>query len=165
MTQVRRYDTGTTVVSLRDHRDARRGLSDNARLSFERRDPEWKNVVMRRLAELVALNRGWDGFDAPPVEFHNAYFSVQMLQSICSVETPAPAIVPGYYGDLQVEWHSAGTHIELHVKGPNRVEAWRSTDETGVEGEEIDLSTDFTIVAKWLADLTRAFRDDDRARA
>jgi hypothetical protein len=63
---------------------------------------------------------------------------------------PAPNIVPGISGDLQIEWHTEDGDIELDVRAPNEVHAWRETPETGSEGQELSLSNDFTKVAAWL---------------
>ena len=64
-----------------------------------------------------------------------------------------PQIVPGVAGDLQVEWHIARTDIELDIRGPNDVRAWICNERTGPDGQEFDLTNDFTIVAKWIRDL------------
>lgn len=119
---------------------------------FDSESCEWQAVAKSRLEELIRLKEGWDGYSAFPVSFDNAMFAYQMLDSIARPETPAPQIVPGPSGDLQIEWHLAQGDIELWVRGPNNVHAWRSTDDG--EDEEIDLSTDFATVAEWLKEIT-----------
>lgn len=106
-----------------------------------------------RLEELVRLPIGWDGYQGQPVDFLNACFALSFLNKICGPETPPPQIVPGYGGDLQIEWHTLQGDIELHVKGPNNVYAWRAMANGDLDGEELDLTVDFTVVAQWVKDI------------
>lgn len=115
----------------------------------------WSEIVRDRLDELCALKIGWDGYGAPPVSFVTAHFAMGMMEAIGSENTPTPQIVPGIDGDLQIEWHLGQGEIELHVKSPNDVMAWRSTEQAPVDGEEISLRTDFKVVAEWLAQIVR----------
>lgn len=114
----------------------------------------WEGPAIKRLEELIRLKHGWDGYQAVPVSFNTAYFAMQMLESICSDDTEAPQIVPGTNGDLQIEWHDVCGDIELDVRGPNQVFAWRLTPETGPDGQELRLRNDFHAVAIWLKELT-----------
>ncbi len=107
--------------------------------------------VTKRLEDLIRLERGWDGYAGSPVSFFNATFALSMLKSICDSQTPAPQIVPGSSGDLQVEWHTLRGDVELHVRTPNDVQAWRVTS-SGVE-EELSLANDFSEVVVWLKEL------------
>ena len=107
--------------------------------------------VTKRLEDLIRLERGWDGYAGSPVSFVNATFALSMLKSICDSQTPAPQIVPGSSGDLQVEWHTLRGDVELHVKTPNDVQAWR-VKSSGVE-EELSLANDFSEVVVWLKEL------------
>jgi hypothetical protein len=118
-------------------------------------DPErpWLDSVKERLGQLVQLERGWDGYQGLPVNFANANFALQMLVAACDSNAPIPQIVPGSDGDLQIEWHAPGGNVELHVRGPYDVNAWRQTDETGPDGEEVDLTNDFILVARWIENL------------
>ena len=115
---------------------------------------QWHDAVVQRLNTLVKLERGWDGYNGVPVSFENAHFAMNMLFSACLLDTPAPQIVPGSNGDLQVEWHTEKGDIELHVQAPYKVEAWRSSETTGIDGEEISLTSNFAVVAKWIAEIS-----------
>jgi hypothetical protein len=107
---------------------------------------------MQRLENLIQLPAGWDGYAAPPVGLEVVHFTLQMLKSICPNDMSAPQIVPGAAGDLQVEWHTPGTTIELHVKSPNSVSAWRQSPNTP-DGEEIELTNDFMVVLQWVREM------------
>jgi hypothetical protein len=114
----------------------------------------WQKVTMARLDELVRLPKGWNGYDGEPVRFETAYFTLTILQSVCLGSVPAPQLVPGSGGgDMQAEWHTLDASIELHILGPNQVNAWRCGPSLGEDGEEVNLSTDFTIVSRWLKEM------------
>lgn len=107
---------------------------------------------MDRLEALIQLPIGWDGYNAPPVRLENAYFTMQMLKAICRRDMIVPQIVPGSSGDLQIEWHTEASTIELHVRAPNRVSAWRQAANAS-DGEEVELSNDFKIVLQWVKEM------------
>ena len=115
---------------------------------------DWSTKVVSRLNELCALPVGWNGYTAPPVLFSNASFALVMLQTVCPFDVPEPQIVPGPNGDLQIEWHEEYGDVELHVRAPYNVHAWRCNETTGPNGEEFDLNNEFSLVASWLADLS-----------
>lgn len=114
----------------------------------------WFDAIKSRLEYLVRLKIGWDGYTGLPVNFDNAIFAVKMLENICAAETPAPQIVPGTNGDLQIEWHTLNGDIELHVKAPNNVLAWISEENGEDDGVELQLTNDFTVVASWVKLIT-----------
>lgn len=117
----------------------------------------WRDPVVTRLDELCMLEKGWDGYSAPPVSFSNAHFAMSMLTSACPPNTPVPQIAPGSSGDLQIEWHTEHADIELHVTGPNSVFAWRMVQgPPSIVEDELHLKTDFKVVAKWLGELAEA---------
>jgi hypothetical protein len=116
----------------------------------------WHGEAVSQLEKLVHLQPGWDGYQAEPVLFANATFALRMLESICGDNAPAPQIVPGASGDLQIEWHTLHGDIELHVKAPNDVRAWHSQFTDGTKAEEIDLTFDFIEVAAWVKKVTES---------
>lgn len=111
--------------------------------------PNWQIVVIDKLQELIRLEEGWDGYLAFPVSFESAMFAYKMLESISNSNTPAPQIVPGTSGDLQIEWHLLGGEIELWVRGPNSVHAWCQLHNRS-EQYELELTTDFSTVSEWV---------------
>ena len=119
---------------------------------------KWREPVIKRLNELVALQPGWDGYEGVPVTFENAYFAMDVLDACCRTDDPTPQIVPGASGDLQIEWHLEKGDIELHILAPNDVHAWHVDEYTGFEGEEVLLTNDFTAVVRWIKNLTEPTR-------
>src|SRR6266581_1593483 len=113
----------------------------------------WRDAVAKQLEELVRLPAGWDGYAAEAVSLLNANFALRLLERVCASDTIVPQIIPGSSGDLQIEWHTAHGDIEIHVRAPNDVLAWRSNEQIGPDGEELTLTNDFIAVAHWLEDL------------
>ena len=119
------------------------------------RNLAWRAAVVCHVEELVRLEPGWDGYRGRPVSLEIARFALRLLEAICSPDTPEPQIVPVGGGEIQIEWHEHNTHIELFVRGPNDVAAWRSLVDQAVPAEEeVELTDDFTTVAGWLTELT-----------
>jgi len=116
----------------------------------------WRQRVIERLDELCKLQVGWDGYQAPPVSFANAHFAASMLASACPLDAPEPQIVPGASGDLQIEWHTETTDIELHIRAPNDVDAWRVVMSAPEREDQLHLTMDFRVVADWLVELSEA---------
>lgn len=117
-------------------------------------EPRWAgyDAVLQKLEGLIQLPVGWNGYNAGPVSLAAAYFALEMLKTVCTSATISPQIVPGPNGDLQVEWHTTRGSMELHVRAPNNVHAWRETA-TGEE-TEAELTTDFTLVAHWIKEFS-----------
>lgn len=140
------------IVTL--HPSVRVLLSDASR--------SWHADVTAVLEELVRLEKGWDGYRAIPVKFETAVFSLRVLEAALPTGAPAPFIVPGSGGDLQIEWHTETTDIELHVRAPNDVHALRRVG--GRQLEEFNLTNDFIVVAKWIRSMLES-ADAPRASA
>lgn len=111
-----------------------------------------RDVVLSSLQELVRLEVGWDGYDAPPVSLDNAYFALEVLKTVCNSNTHPPQIVPGSLGDLQIEWHTSRGSIELHIRRPFDVLACRTT--ANGAHEEMTVTNDFLKVASWVSELS-----------
>ena len=124
----------------------------------------WVDELQSRLNELTGLERGWDGYDALPVSYACASFAASLMETICVDSVPAPSLVPGPDGTIQIEWHRAGFDIEVHIRGVNDVQAYRFTHENEFEETE-DLVTDFSLLADWIDELDQAEQEDQLAYA
>ena len=108
---------------------------------------------------------GWDGYRGQPVSFETAIFALRMMESICPSSVPAPQVIPGVAGDVQIEWHTDKGDIELHVRCPNSVHAWRQSESTDEDGQEIELTFDFREIVSWIKQISEADTDADSAAA
>lgn len=129
-------------------------LGTTSRVIVSHANRDWHGEVTEKLNELTALPCGWDGYNAPAVSFDTAYFAFQMLEGISPAEAPAPQIVPGSHGDLQIEWHTDNGDIELHVRRPYVVDGWFVDAIVGADGVERRFTNDFTDAAGWVEKVT-----------
>lgn len=128
--------------------------SSPARILITENVSSWSGAVKKRLEELIKLPAGWDGYQGIHVSFENANFALRVLDAICGLETRVPQIVPGAAGDLQIEWHTLNGDIELHVRAPNDVHAWRALTGGDPDGEELDLTNDFAAIGQWVKEIS-----------
>ncbi|MCZ8158652.1 MAG: hypothetical protein O9256_02010 [Rhizobiaceae bacterium] len=140
-------------------------VSSVSRLVVQAPSRDWREEVQNKLQDLIRLPVGWDGYRGQPVSFETANFAVRMLESILPSGAPAPQVIPGVSGDVQIEWHTEAGDIELHVRRPNSVHAWRETDATGEDGEEVELTFDFRPIVSWIKQISEATADADTAAA
>jgi hypothetical protein len=124
------------------------------RITITDRDAKWRDSAMKNLQAFVRLDRGWDGYAAVPVSLATATFALKMLEAMCNDQTDAPQIVPGPNGEVQLEWHTETGDVEILVRGPYDVTAWRQMVGADDDGEEMQLSTDFLPAAKWIQEVT-----------
>lgn len=113
----------------------------------------WVLELRERLDELTALPVGWDGYVGRPVSFQCANFVANMLERLCQDNVPAPSLVPGSDGSLQVEWHRNHFDVELDVLGVQNVVATRVNHRTGEE-ETIEIQSDFSGIVDWISALS-----------
>jgi hypothetical protein len=86
------------------------------------------------------------------VSFTCAQFAANLLERIFDSDLPAPSLVPGSDGTIQIEWHRNQYDVEIDILAPRKVIASRFDHISGI-AEEIELDSDFTDLAAWLADL------------
>lgn len=114
---------------------------------------DWFNQLCTRLDELTSLPVGWDGYLGQPVSFQSANFVANMLERLYQDNVPAPSLVPGSDGSVQVEWHRNSYDVELDVLGVQQVIATRVHCGTGEE-ETIDIQSDFSDIVDWIRELS-----------
>lgn len=139
-------------ASSRSHSDSHEVFTQH-RVRVPELNSIWATQVEDRLNELTSLQVGWDGYAGKPVSFQCAFFVANMLQRLCQKNVPAPSIVPGSDGSLQVEWHMNSFDVELDVLSPQHVVATRINHRNDEE-EVIEIKNDFTDVVEWVKALS-----------
>ena len=66
-----------------------------------------------RLAELLTLSVGWDGYRGVPAKAHTAGLADRIAKTMSHYGDPAA--VPGADGSIQLEWHQNGYDIEIDI--------------------------------------------------
>ncbi len=112
----------------------------------------WFETLKDRFDDLSSLSKGWDGYRGQAVKFTCAQFAANLLERLFDSNLPPPSLVPGSDGTIQIEWHRNQYDIEIDVLAPYEVVATRFDKVSGLS-EELDLQSDFTDLAVWIADL------------
>jgi hypothetical protein len=73
----------------------------------------WLRSAVTRIEALTALARGWDSYNAQPVEAETAMQAVRFLLDSVDPNLPEPSIVPLGDGGIQIEWHRGGVDVEI----------------------------------------------------
>ena len=135
-----------------------------ARVRVTHPGSRWFAELKDRFDELTALPRGWDGYAGRPVSCDCALFAANLIERLFVDGVPAPQLVPGGDGTLQLEWHRNQFDVEIDVLGPNDVLAVRRDLRTGAV-QELELQADFTPLSEWIADLEQVQTGVQRAEA
>ena len=110
---------------------------------------QWVLELKERFDDLTSLPPGWDGYAGRPVTFHCAMFAANLIERLFVAGVPAPQLVPGGDGTLQIEWHRNQFDVEIDVLAPYDVLAVRRNNRTG-EVEELELHMDFLPLSEWI---------------
>lgn len=110
------------------------GLSGPAATAFRLDDD-----LETRLAELLCLPQGWDGYRGMPTAPQVADRVRASLARCQRADGVSPAIVPGSDGDVQLEWHAGGIDLEIAIDQSNAVQVWFRTGNTHPEGLSLTL--------------------------
>lgn len=112
----------------------------------------WVASLDKRFNDLTSLPIGWDGYKGVPVLYTVAKFASLILSRLYVTGLPAPSLVPGSDGTLQIEWHINQYDVELDILNVNSIFASRYDCLSGAE-ESFSLSNDVTIPSRWMHDL------------
>lgn len=112
----------------------------------------WMKHLKERFDDITSLDTGWDGYEGKSVSFGHAIFAANLIERLYSPDVPAPQIVPGNDGTLQIEWHRRGLSVELDVLNPYQVLATKITLDSGMI-EEHFLESEFSLVVGWIEQL------------
>ena len=106
--------------------------------------PKWIEPTVARMEALAQLTADWDSYGSSPVRTSRIQQAYSLLQSIMDDRTPAPDLVPTANGSIQIEWHTLGIELEIHLLSDADLDVYFE-DLQGVE-EPLDdvLSYDLT---------------------
>ena len=110
---------------------------------------QWFRELNGRLGYLTSLPLGWDGYAGQPVSPNVAQFAAKLIEHLFTDAVPAPQLVPGSDGTLQLEWHLNGYDIEIDVLAPFDIVATRYDHISDVE-DEIEVQSDFSELMRWV---------------
>ena len=98
--------------------------------------------LVQDIGRLMALEKNWDSYDAPPIDPHIAIAAMKFWLINFGAEFPKPWVVPTNEGGIQFEWHMGGLDVEAEFRSRNEILGYYIDKETGEEWEG-DISHDF----------------------
>jgi hypothetical protein len=75
--------------------------------------PIWLAEMRDKIQELSTLGRGWDGYGAVPLDRIPLRAAWEFVRSFSPFLRVPPALVPTSAGGVVLEWHRAGTDLEI----------------------------------------------------
>jgi hypothetical protein len=121
-------------------------------VDFLRRGKSWHQEIVDTLCRYLTLPAGWDSYNGKPLRHDTGMFALQVLNAVLGPSIPAPHIVPGSDGGVQIEWHQNQLDIELYIAAPYDCELMVHDLNTG-ETKEYSLTSDFRALSFALRDL------------
>jgi hypothetical protein len=80
----------------------------------------WLSTVQSVLERFRDLGPGWDSYDAPAVDRQGIETAREFLTVLARAGVRMPALTLAAQGQVQIEWHTPSTDLEIRVLGPNR---------------------------------------------
>jgi hypothetical protein len=117
--------------------------------------PLWVSPVMRRILQLAALKKNWDGRGSARVSPDALIFVVTLLAQSMPPDGPAPDMVPLGNGGIQLIWTTPRAELEVEVTRPNDVYVYHHDRVSGLE-REVRATTQFNELSSMLWELLRA---------
>lgn len=92
----------------------------------------WYESLMNHITELHNLPFGWHETDSVPVSSGASVTLLYALHVLYREGVPAPQIVPGSDGSVQLEWHFNGADLEIDINTDGSIDADISSESRGL---------------------------------
>lgn len=125
-------------------------MSSAGRVGVEVFGTEMICGLVQDIGRLMALEKNWDSYDAPPIDPHIAIAAMKFWLINFGARFPKPWVVPTNEGGIQFEWHKGGLDVEAEFRSRNEILGYYRDKETGKEWEG-DISRDFEPFKKVLS--------------
>lgn len=77
--------------------------------------PEWLTPAMKSAVALLALQKDWDTYGAPPIDPRAVVRGLETLGAIMAPDSLPPIFVPTSAGGCQLEWHTRSRDLEIEI--------------------------------------------------
>ncbi len=112
----------------------------------------WRDVVVDRLADLLDLEKNWDGRGSEAVSFQDAIDVLEFLTLVMHQDTAAPAVGPLSSGGIGLAWAKDSLEVEAVFDHARDERALYITD--GDEEHEAPIKNAALLFASVAAQLT-----------
>jgi hypothetical protein len=114
-------------------------------------EPAWVELSRRQIANIQALEEGWDGYKAGPIRRDVIAYATAVLNEIMK---SAPHIAPMSHDGVMIEWHTKGIDLEIEIERPGSL--WVSFENAWTNKEyEGTLASNLSKLQDWIDQLTR----------
>ncbi|SRR6266511_3041118 len=83
---------------------------------------EWVLEAARKLEALGRLRTGWDSYGGLPLNRGARWLTLSVLGWLRREDLPAPAVVLGSRGSVQLEWRAKGKELDVELGNDNTFE-------------------------------------------
>lgn len=105
--------------------------------------------AIERLYSLGDLQRGWNSYDAEPIQPTVIDHTARLLPMLLQSTTPEPAVVPRVRGGIQLEWHRKGIDLEVYIDSNMDIH-FEAEDLTSAETAEAPLAGNEELLKQWI---------------
>lgn len=82
---------------------------------------DWMESVRKRLAAIMRLVPGWDGYGAGPPPHETVLFTQQILGDVWLRGLPVPDLSPMSSEGIMIEWITRDFEFTLEINSPNEM--------------------------------------------
>ncbi len=91
--------------------------------------------IVDRLKELAELRKGWDSYNAEPLNPRAVRRTLQLLPALSPFDPGDPTVVPTFNGGVQLEWHDKTGDVEISIPPSGPIEYLVSDAQVGNDYE------------------------------
>jgi hypothetical protein len=85
---------------------------------------QWLAATEQSVEALRALPQDWNGYQAPAIAGALVDSARDAVRQLASLGVPAPQVTATNSGQVQLEWHTAKTDLEIRVIGPQHFDVF-----------------------------------------
>ncbi len=128
-------DSATSLRAIFDPKESAPPMPFVARIVLDKSRPRVIQNVVEKLNRALALPRNWDSYGGKGASPTATLFALSWFDDVYQTGLPAPSVVPGSDGSIQLEWHMRGVDFEVLFLPSGGAEFAFGDHESGVKEE------------------------------
>ncbi len=113
---------------------------------------DWTIQAAQKLTELGRLPHGWDSHGGLPLSARAGQTVEQAIEILKHRDLPAPGVVLGPCGNVNLEWRLNGRDLEINFEDSGAIEFVKVDERRNIEEGQVDKDIAATLVSltDWL---------------